>query len=116
VDDEVQPCGTAEGECRAGWQQCDDGAWLECQGAVSPVAEACNGRDDDCDGTIDDGATCAPGFACVDGTCVDDGGQVSDFGATGCGCVVPGRSGSPFAALLAALCLAPAVRRRRAGR
>ena len=31
-------------------------------------AEICNGRDDDCDGTVDNGATCASG-TCQDGKC-----------------------------------------------
>ncbi|WP_169791545.1 hypothetical protein [Sandaracinus amylolyticus] len=45
--------GTEEGECAAGTQSCVDGAWSDCVGAVGPVAEVCNGRDDDCDSAID---------------------------------------------------------------
>ncbi len=47
-------CGLAEGECVAGVEQCVGGA-LTCVGGVSPATELCNGLDDDCDGTVDDG-------------------------------------------------------------
>ncbi len=54
------------GPCRAGAQACvDDGAgtlgWGACAGAVLPGADSCNGVDDDCDGTVDEGCSCAPG-------------------------------------------------------
>lgn len=57
-----EPCypgaeGTAErGECKEGLRTCDpDGYWLECADAIVPANETCNGKDDDCDGMIDDG-------------------------------------------------------------
>jgi hypothetical protein len=34
------------------------------------TAELCNGKDDDCDGLIDDGAPCAAGQACVSAVCI----------------------------------------------
>ena len=40
------------GVCGTGTQQCASGAWGPC--TVGPVAEVCDGRDEDCDGTIDD--------------------------------------------------------------
>ena len=44
------------GPCKAGVQQCDFGTWeTSCRGEVRPTAELCNGRDDDCDGRVDDG-------------------------------------------------------------
>jgi hypothetical protein len=58
---ESRPCGTDEGECEAGTQTCQAGAWSECQGAVGPTAEECNGLDDDCDGTTDEGCACTTG-------------------------------------------------------
>ena len=42
----------ALGECATGQQICADGAWGSC--SVSPVAETCNGSDDDCDGSVDE--------------------------------------------------------------
>ncbi|MDI7269348.1 MAG: MopE-related protein, partial [Myxococcota bacterium] len=67
------------GLCEPGVTRCVDGA-LECEGAVGPVPEICNGLDDDCDGVTDDDLTvgaecgsdvgaCRPGtLQCVDGT------------------------------------------------
>lgn len=76
----VRPCpgGSDVGECRAGTQTCDgSGAWGACTGAVAPVMEACNGRDDDCNMLPDDGpaaiscgtATRATGVGCSAGSC-----------------------------------------------
>lgn len=48
----VRACGTDVGECVAGTQACAAGMWGTCSG-VGPVAEACDGRDNDCDGVID---------------------------------------------------------------
>ncbi len=43
------------GICRAGAQDCINGRWGKCQGAVLPKNEACgNGLDDDCDGSVDE--------------------------------------------------------------
>lgn len=44
-------------ECRSGSQVCDArGYWAKaCLGEVDPQPERCNGKDDDCDGTVDDG-------------------------------------------------------------
>ena len=48
----TRPCGTDTGECTAGTQICAAGAWGMCSGVVA-MSEACNNRDDDCDGVID---------------------------------------------------------------
>lgn len=52
----TQPCGaTDEGECSLGIQTClPDGTRGDCAGAQGPVAESCNGMDDDCDASIDE--------------------------------------------------------------
>ncbi|MDQ3178655.1 MAG: MopE-related protein, partial [Actinomycetota bacterium] len=47
-------CGTATGECALGTSQCVAGT-LTCTGGITPAAETCNTRDDDCDGLVDEG-------------------------------------------------------------
>ncbi|MEM7435019.1 MAG: putative metal-binding motif-containing protein [Myxococcota bacterium] len=50
------PCGEQTGECSQGLFACaDSGTELECQGAVGPATEVCDGLDNDCNGTADDG-------------------------------------------------------------
>jgi hypothetical protein len=51
------PSGTqGVGECRAGIQICTNGVWGTCQGEVLPQSEICDGKDNDCNGQIDEGA------------------------------------------------------------
>jgi Putative metal-binding motif len=57
VDDSVLSCGSDTGECVAGTQRCTGGTWTACQGAVGAGTETCDGRDEDCDGSIDEGLT-----------------------------------------------------------
>ena len=55
------------GTCRDGSQSCVVGAggvgsdWGTCGGSTLPVAERCDGLDNDCDGTADEGCDCLPG-------------------------------------------------------
>ncbi len=51
------------GRCRDGRQSCGAAGWGACTGSLLPAAEICNNVDDDCDGRVDDGLTCA----CLDG-------------------------------------------------
>lgn len=66
-----EPCDTGNaGRCARGAKACKNGA-LTCLPLLGPGAEVCNGVDDDCNGKIDDGATCPnPGEKCHRGRCV----------------------------------------------
>ena len=48
-----QTCGTNTGECQSGNWKCDAGQ-LICEGGVGPTVEVCDGKDNDCNGSIDD--------------------------------------------------------------
>jgi hypothetical protein len=80
-----QSCGSNVGECSSGLQFCAGGVWGDCTGSVTAVTEDCNGLDDDCDGSADEGltfrtTTCGSGMCsgtkgseqCVSGSWVND--------------------------------------------
>ncbi len=46
---------TPRGQCRAGTAMCSAGAWGVCTGQTLPVAEICDGLDNDCNGSNDNG-------------------------------------------------------------
>lgn len=56
----TRQCGTTDvGECSYGIQNCTNGAWQSCIGAVTPITEICNNTlDDDCDNSIDEYCNC----------------------------------------------------------
>ncbi len=97
-----QACVTGlQGECRAGTQICVVGA-LACMQTVMALAELCNGRDDDCNGAVDErfdftsdeencGACarrCDVGTTCLAASCqesiCDDGADNDLDGVTDC--------------------------------
>lgn len=57
------------GACGRGVTRCTGGA-LTCTPITEPQAEACNGADDNCDGMVDESATCGGDLVCDDGRCV----------------------------------------------
>jgi hypothetical protein len=70
-----------------GGDDCDDS-----DAAVHPTAmEDCNGKDDDCDGKVDNGDLCSPGSECVMGTCT----AIPDAGADGGGGDAGGEDAGP---------------------
>jgi uncharacterized protein (TIGR03382 family) len=61
-------CGENMGICTPGMQRCVAGM-LRCVGGTMPGVEICNGKDDDCDGDIDDDAPCPEANQCIEGAC-----------------------------------------------
>lgn len=89
-----RPCGSDVGECLQGSQYCVDGAWTECIGGITPQAESCNGRDDNCSGTPDDEpdlcpfSVCYGAGQCLEGTCVYDPSTALDCSALDTPCMI----------------------------
>lgn len=128
VAGESRSCGSAEA-CIQGTQQCgSDGTWAQCQGAVEPGGEMCDGQDNDCDGQVDEMiddvvGLCGLGATCVDGGCQDippeepvedePGIPATDAGsASGCGCQT-GSNSPATGSLLFLLGMVALLRRRK---
>lgn len=69
MNEEVRACDTGLlGQCSSGLETCIDHEWGPCTILISPTEELCDGRDNDCDGTIDDvqpiecSSVCGSGF------------------------------------------------------
>lgn len=81
-----EPCETGElGVCGPGLTQCENGE-IVCRPRVAASDEACNGLDDDCNGTVDDGDLCAENEICDRGVCIPacGGGEFRCFGDSIC--------------------------------
>jgi MYXO-CTERM domain-containing protein len=64
-------CDTGKpGLCGLGVTKCTPDGKTVCEPANQPTAEACDGLDNDCDGQVDDDATCSAGLKCYQGVCV----------------------------------------------
>lgn len=76
-------CGTSVGECEAGLTACVDGE-LTCAPEQGPIDEVCDGRDNDCDGQVDEDPLTLPGVgdACEVNACT--GQRVCENGALVC--------------------------------
>jgi len=68
VDGDVEECYTGPattkdvGACKHGTHVCSDGKYPPtCDGQILPTDEQCNGIDDNCDGTVDEGCACSNG-------------------------------------------------------
>lgn len=59
VQGQVQVCGSSTGTCKTGQQTCSEqGTWGSCKGEQQPTTEVCDGKDNDCDGHIDEELQC----------------------------------------------------------
>ena len=57
-----------KGECMAGIAACKGGKPSICNGVITPMTESCDGKDNDCNGILDDGA-CPAGQTCKANKC-----------------------------------------------
>ncbi len=56
------------GPCSSGTTQCVSGS-ITCVQVIFPSTEVCNGIDDNCNGSVDDGASCNDGLSCTTDVC-----------------------------------------------
>jgi len=69
---ETMQCGSSDvGVCEYGLQTCVDGGWGGCVGNVELSVEICDGLDNDCDGSVDEGgdSLCVGDVGCTDNVC-----------------------------------------------
>ncbi len=83
----TQPCYTGPagtegvGICKGGTETCGpNGTWGQCLGETLPGTQYCDGNDDTCNGTIDQGAICPATEVCVNGNCVPASCGGAEFG------------------------------------
>ena len=81
---ETRACMTAVGACAAGTEMCSGGTFGSC--SIAPQTESCNGIDDDCDGSTDEGGLL---IECYDDT--DNDGYAASGAPASMLCPVGGR-------------------------
>ncbi|MEZ4086747.1 MAG: MopE-related protein [Candidatus Gracilibacteria bacterium] len=66
---DTRECGTDEGVCQKGTEECVDGLWSgECQDSIAPVLEECGDNlDNDCDGKVNNGCDVSVSFPALSG-------------------------------------------------
>jgi hypothetical protein len=120
----TRPCGgNAVGTCQQGVQTCQlDGTWsATCSGGIAAVLEVCDGKDNDCNGVVDNpnpgagSSLCPAQQVCQQGVCrLAMDGELAGGAAAGCATGgVPARGPLAGAALALALGLTLAFRPRR---
>jgi hypothetical protein len=88
IDGISRSCGSSVGTCLPGVQICTAGAFGACTGATGPGTEVCDGRDNDCDGSTDEGNPGGGGMCgtstgeCNPGTLTCLGGALTCTGGT----------------------------------
>ncbi len=70
-------CDTGKpGVCAPGLTECQTGGALTCKPQITAATEVCDGLDNDCNGSVDDGDLCPTDEVCDRGRCVKKCGEV----------------------------------------
>ncbi|MGM0555183.1 MAG: putative metal-binding motif-containing protein, partial [Myxococcota bacterium] len=98
--DETQTCfpfgsgSPGNGNCAEGEQQCSEGTFGDCTGAVGPETEVCDDFDNDCDGNTDEGFS-DKGTSCTVGTGACENSGTYECSGDGSGVTCSVSAGSP---------------------